>query len=585
MSFHTTITTPTMQDIHDWAIAQNNKDYANAVKRTSDHFDQLPLTQIPADLTVIKRVMPLHGFDPRLAKSENAYKARRRKIIAAVEGATGELAEAIERRKRADQWADLLEILLPHAINKDGEAAPHMLVPIRKLANLGRQYQTPPDQMNQEWLKKLRPTLDSNHWQALQRALKTLNGFREVEGVKDFLPQGPFPPAQALRFQVTQRVPECIAEEIDQWVQVATQASYDPVEQRYEDSCSASNIAYKRSALRKFVSALHFTENHTLDTSQGLQGLLTPENAIIAVRFWTSNQTGVGIISARTAHDYLKSIYVVLARNGHDPSVIKCQLTANRFLKEGKTNGSEMSTSARKFCETLLGSTTLIMKFLSMHTQMRNQAQEMLDLGTEEDRSLTEMERRKIRQIGTIAAFCAIETRGAPIRVRNALSLRIRGKGHNFHLPTKMTDHAVFELPSSEVKNQKPIWAPIERNNLNGLEVIEWYLEKIRPMFPNADESEYLFPSIEGLDELSYKTFLTWFKRHSRAYGLPMTPHKFRHGLASLLLQRNPGRWDLLERLLDDAPNTVRRNYAWVNDRAKRVEVQKFILNLSGFKG
>jgi hypothetical protein len=581
MSYHTTIIIPTMQDVHDWALAQNNKDYANAVNRASDHFDHLPLPQIPADLTVIKRVMPLHGFDPRLAKSEKAYKARRRKIIAAVKGATGELTEAIERRKRADHWADLLDILLPHAINKDGNDAPQILVPIRKLADLGRQHQTPPDKVSQEWLKSLRGNLDSNHWHALQRALKNLNGFREVDGVKDLLPQAPFPPAQTQRFQVTPGVPEVIAQEINQWVDIATQTNFDPVENRYEDSCSQSDIAYKRAALRKFVSALHFTENHCLDTSEGLQGLLTPENAILAVRYWTSNQTGEGIISARTANDYMKSIYVVLARNGHDPSHIKCQLGQNRFLKQGKDCDSEMSSSARQFCETLLGSTTLIVKFLSMHSQMRNQAQEILNLGVSENRALTDIERIKVRQIGTIAAFCAIETRGAPIRVMNALSFRIRGKGHDFHLPTKMTGHIVFQLPKSKVKNKKAIWAPIKRNNLNGLEVIEWYLEHIRPMFPNADESEYLFPSVVDSVGLTYRTFLTWFKRHTRAYGLPMTPHKFRHGLASLLLQRNPGRWDLLERLLDDSPNTVRKNYAWVNEREKRVEVQKYILDLS----
>lgn len=584
MSFHTTFTTPTMQDVHDWAIAQSKKDYANAVRRTSDYFDGLPLSQIPADLTTIKRAIPLHGFDPRLAKTEKAYKACRRKITASIKGATGQLNAAIERRELRDDWAELLDILKPHALNKNRIKTPQILVPIRKLADLGRQHQTLPAQVSQEWLTTLRSSLDSNHWQALQRALKNLNGFREVEGVSVLLPPDPFPPAPALRAQHTPGVPGDIAKEINQWVEVATQANYDPVEQRYEDSCSASNIAHKRAALRKFVSALHLTANHTLDTSQELQGLLTPENAIIAVRFWTANQSGVGIISARTANDYMKSIYVVLARNGHDPSGIQRQLKANRFLKQGKEEGAEMSPSAHKFCETLLGSTKAITKFLSMHIQMRNIAHELRELSTTENRVLTEMERNKIRQIGTIAAFCAIETRGAPIRVENALALRVRGKDHNFHLPTKMTDHAVFELPRSSVKNQAPIWAPIARNNLNGLEVIEWYLEHIRPLFPNADQSEYLFPSIEGSDGLTYRTFLSWFKRHSRAYGLPMTPHKFRHGLASLLIQHNPGRWDLIERLLDDTANTVRRNYAWVNDRAKRTEVQKYILDLSEFK-
>jgi len=60
-----------------------------------------------------------------------------------------------------------------------------------------------------------------------------------------------------------------------------------------------------------------------------------------------------------------------------------------------------------------------------------------------------------------------------------------------------------------------------------------------------------------------------------------MTPHNFRHGLASLLIQKNPGRWDLLERLLDDSIVTIRRNYAWIDKRSSRKEVQHLILDLS----
>ncbi|MEY8798731.1 hypothetical protein AB9K35_00060, partial [Leisingera sp. XS_AS12] len=64
----------------------------------------------------------------------------------------------------------------------------------------------------------------------------------------------------------------------------------------------------------------------------------------------------------------------------------------------------------------------------------------------------------------------------------------------------------------------------------------------------------------------------------------PMTPHNFRHGLASLLIEANPGRWDLLERLLDDTVGTARKNYGWVNKRVQRSEVQKYVLDLTRLK-
>jgi hypothetical protein len=270
-----------------------------------------------------------------------------------------------------------------------------------------------------------------------------------------------------------------------------------------------------------------------------------------------------------------------MARNDVDPSLMKNHLRANRFLKKGKKASNDMSPTSRKFCEHLLASPQQTMKFLSMHVHLRNQVNELLDRLTGVEFNPKSHEITRIRQIGTVAAICALETRGAPIRIESALELVFRGPGRTFHLPSRKTKHATINLGPEHNKNYVEIWAPIQPNNLNGLEVILWYLEKIRPLFPNHEESVHLFPGFKYGEALEYRTFLGWFKRQTRSAGLPMTPHKFRHGLASLLLQHNPGRWDLLERLLDDTPATVRKNYAWVNERAKRTEVQKFILDLS----
>ncbi|MDO6721655.1 hypothetical protein Q4560_00090 [Celeribacter halophilus] len=581
MSYQTQTITMTLKDVHDWTVKQNNKDYANAINRASDHFSGRPLNLIPADIEAIKKAMPLTGFNPALAKTEKAYKARRRKIIAAVKGAIGELAAERERRGRKDDWTELLERMQPYAEDRNGNPHHAVLIPVRKLANLARIQNLNPSDLRQDWINAQRKRLTGNEFTLLQKALKQLNLRRDIPGIGELLPPTPFQQSVKLREQTTPGVPRHLANEINIWVTRATCSEYDPVEECYVRKCSDSDIAHKRAALRKYVSALHSapeTESHKF---KNLRQVFTPEHAISVVRHWTALQNAPQAISRRTASEYLKSIYVVMLRNDVDPSQIKSTLSANRFLRAGKQDSIGMSESTRKFCETLLEHPNRTMKFLSMHVQLRNQANNILMASADRAQALSHYDRIKVRQIGTLAAISAIETRGAPIRISNALSLRIFGEDRNFLLPTRLSDQAVIDLAAEDVKNCNAIWAPITRGNLKGLEVIEWYLEHIRPFYPRSKDSPFLFPGTDGCGSLRYKTFLDWCKQHTRAYGLPMTPHKFRHGLASLLLQHNPGRWDLLERLLDDTPETVRKNYAWVNERAKRNEVQKYILDLS----
>lgn len=581
MSFLAAIKPMTMQDVHDWATARDNLDYARAVARISRHYDNFSLAQIPADLADIKRRLPLKGYDPRFAKTEKAYQAYRRKILAAVKGATGALTEARERRGRQDDWADLLTLLKEHVCGAEEKKTPPVLIGIHKLADLARRDGIEPSNISQDWLAMHRPTLSCNEWSGLQRALRTLDRLRTVPGAAAFLPPTPFPPAEPLRSRSTPGVPDGLAAEIVAWVERAAATEYDPVEEVHTHRCSESDINVKRAALRKYVSALSAAPGFELRADHSLRDILVPDAATHVVRHW-SQHDGMDKISARTAQGYLKAIRIVMSRNDTCPAALKAHLAANRYLKDGKQADKEMADSTRKFCEHLLGSTRATLAFLSLHIRLRNKAESLLRelQSTDERQSAQKIE--KIRQIGTVAAICAIETRGAPIRIGNALSLRYRGPGQNFHLPTSNEARIIIDLAPSETKNKSRIWAPIARDNMHGLAVMEWYLERIRPLYDCSDANPYLFPAVRGPgDALPYRTLLTWFKSHTREADLPMSPHKFRHGLASLLLERNPGRWDLLERLLDDSPITVRRNYAWVNERAQRTEVQSYILDLS----
>ena len=584
MSFQKPITAMTLKDVQTWALKTGNDDYARAVGRYPHLTDSYNLSQIPADQVLIKQKLPLDGFNPSLSKSENAYKATRRKIIAAVKGATGEMIAAKERRSRVDDWAKLLSALEPLAVTQGPRKskAKQILVPIQKLADVARIKNVKPRDVSQDWLDSTSQIFAPNEWSTLQRALRTLNRMRVDEKVCCFLPKDPFPAPKPRRQENLHLLPSHIANEINEWVHNASLREFDPVEEEYVDTVSKSSVDFKLAAMRKFISTLIRSGELSQDTNKGLRDLMTPEQATVVVRYWSRHEGQKSHISARTAYDYLRAIYTILARNGLDPNSMKNHLKANKFLRGGKKASNDMSPKNRKFCEQMLASPQQTMKFLSMHVQLRNRAKELLDETTKDGRKLSNNEVTQVRQIGTVAAICALETRGAPIRIESALELVFRGPGKTFHLPVGKTKHATIDLGSEHTKNDVEIWAPIQPNNLNGLEVILWYLEKIRPLFPNHEESTHLFPGTQSGGALKYRTFLAWFKRDTRAAGLPMTPHQFRHGLASLLLQHNPGRWDLLERLLDDTPATVRRNYAWVNERAKRTEVQKFILDLSG---
>lgn len=583
MSFFKPIAPMTMQDVLEWTIAHKKDDYVNPVKKCSERYDHRALRDIPADLDEFHKRFPLKGYKPGLGKTEGAYKAWRRKVQAAIKGATGALAEEQERRSRQDAWTDLIDALDPLTGMPDEAMYPHqVLIPIRKLADLARQHGKQPSQISQEWLAGLRSQLGANEWKSLQSALRRLDHFRYLSSVRPFLPVEPYGEPEVLRANVLPGIPDHIAAEIRRWVHVATKGEYDPVEERYEEGASEEDASFKTAAMRKFVSTL--SECADLDPGLGLRELFSPENAAQVVRRWSANTDGAGKITARTAHDYLKAIRVVMARNGLPPDAMKAHLANNRFLKEGKKQGKCMSPGVRTFCETLLGSQKLTMTFLSMHVNFRNRAHELLTTYSAGGRSMTSREIEEVRSIGSVAALCALETRGAPIRIENALGLAIRGQDITFHLPSRMTDHATITLSPEHTKNDSEIWAPINRGNLNGLEVIEWYMDKVRPLYPDADRSDFLFPAIEARGSLPYETFLGWFKRETRAVGLPMTPHNFRHGLASLLIEANPGRWDLLERLLDDTVGTARKNYGWVNKRTQRSEVQKYVLDLTGLK-
>ena len=197
----------TLQDVSDWTIAKPMKDYIGAVKRCEEIMDHRRLADIPADLLEFKKQFKLDGYDPQYHRSEEAYKAWRRKVIAAVKGASGELAAARERRARTDGWSELITRIEKHLEDTD---TPHCarkssLIPIQTLADVARQEAKAPDQITLQWLEDQRPGLDVNRFESLRSALTKLNTLRGSALIDDLLPAAPFELPHKKREQTLQR--------------------------------------------------------------------------------------------------------------------------------------------------------------------------------------------------------------------------------------------------------------------------------------------------------------------------------------------------------------------------------------------
>jgi hypothetical protein len=113
MSIFDPIKPMTFQNVSDWTVEHNKMDYISPVKRCGEMHGNRRLVDIPACLEEFKRRFPLNGFDPRHFKSEKAYKAWRRKVIAAIKGASGQLVVEQERRDRCDDWSNVIEAIEP----------------------------------------------------------------------------------------------------------------------------------------------------------------------------------------------------------------------------------------------------------------------------------------------------------------------------------------------------------------------------------------------------------------------------------------------------------------------------------------
>ncbi len=371
-------------------------------------------------------------------------------------------------------------------------------------------------------------------------------------------------------------VPVELEIEIDQLEETAAHKRYVKVADARETVADGTR-AGMRISLRALVDGL-IRSGHLNPQKDTLRPLRLDKAALKGALKIYIERVRAGEIVARHAATLVRRLPSIFDKNGI-PSTYLRALIADAPEFRLPPSEEVMTEKTQKFCRSLIENRAHRRRFLSAHKILRRKAHRVFASACRR-KGLSPSERKRVIQLGTVALFCAIQTGGAPVRVRNVLYMRY-GSPDAWLGQTAQGFRAT--IPAAHVKTGRKIEFTISKGPNAFAETVSWYLRVVRPLILEEDEkSEWLVPMLSDRSRhCCYETFLDWFERLMRdEVGLPCTPHNFRHGQASLLYHAHPEHLDTIAQRLGNTRRTVLKHYAWVHKERAMAEGQKLLVSM-----
>ena len=537
----------------------------------------LPLAATAVDLAAIETRFPRDGYDPDYWSTQSAYLLFRRRLLAALREFVGIHTERARLRSMEDGWTHLLKAVEPLTEGRIGVGAkwhPMKREALKAFALVARSYGLEPRDITSDRARTIDNDFRGNKRDANRRSLLHLDELRVFPSLLPLLPDCPIGFVPEHRVPLLQSISPVWEAQIIEWIGMATQTGWDPVEGRYVDH-HVGHAHVMKSALRSVLRI--GLELGDISHDDDLKNILSDDDIIrgIAAEMFgrKSREAKDGRLAPRTSWKYLKVINQLRGLLGIDTTLMSQILTNNAVARQGRREDKCMTPKNRKFCESLVNKPHLRKRFLLSFQLLKAAAEAVVLTAKAEERELTVREVAHVRLLGTSACFAAIAIGGAPIRVKNAMMLTCTGEDAQIRVPASGRGPIEVRIPAGLTKNKKEIAFPITYHASGYYDTIRWYLTRIRPLFPHAASSPYLFPSVRTEQaHLGRSNFGTAFSEIMRSVvDLPMTPHQMRHGQTSLLLDAHPLEIDVIAKRIDDRPETLRTYYGWL-DELKRVE-------------
>ena len=556
------------------------RDYSYAIKKCPEVYSCKSLEDIRADISEFEQQFPRNGYSPTMSfKSDGSYRSWRKKVLAALRKYFGLIDHQVKFHDIVDGWS----VLLTKAgteLEQRG-IAPQRLIPLKILGAEGRKMGIQPTDLSSDVVSEIAANLVDGRLDSFRKVVPLLRDLRTYSIELSHLVPRPdvFSPLSASPRAVP---PLILTEEAVRWIESHCLGAYDEINEEFGDARSDNTRSAYLSAFNSYLSTA--ADCGMLNNVRSLSEALQPDVFLSVLRAWLRPADSKRLVSNCSALQYVRVLRMFSHKNDVSTSHIGKMLETTRQFKDSKRQNKEISKGPRNFCAWLLASRKGQLEFLSLHVRFYNRSKFLLDL--EKSRPLRSREEDELRQTGSLAAMTAICLWFAPLRVDNLVNLTISGQRPLVFMPNKKRDHSILLVPMEMTKNKKPIRKKMTRNSSRSLEILEWYLSEIRSRHPDAFTSNYLFPGYGTRGgPITDETVRRWLKRHCRSVGFyPISPHWFRHGVASMFLQSNPGAYTHVGRLLDDNAKTVKKHYAFIDDERLVDEAQMEWLKIAGFE-
>jgi hypothetical protein len=568
---------PSLFDLHTHVAARTDlkastRDrYLGAISTAAEIMNR-PLSTITADLALVETRFRLDGFDPGRWSMDDGYQLFRRRLQASLREFLGVHAAQARLRAMEDNWTRLLTAIEPLTAGRVGQGAalhPMKREALKTFALVARGYGWQPQDLTWEKAQIIDADSRGNKRAANCQSLQRLDELRAFPQLLPFLPAHPIGFTADRRVALLQVLDPSWEAQFVVWIDTVTKTGWDPVERRSVDD-HVGHAHVMRSAFRTALRIGLGLGEITPDTHD-LKAILANDEIMcsIAAEMFARRlrKRKDGHLAPRTSRKYLKLLNQIRGHLGIDTTLLSQVLANNAVAREGKRAEKSMTPKNRKFCEMLVAQPHMRRRFLLSFQTLREAAEAILAAAAAERRDLTPREVSRVRYLGVSACFAAIEIGGAAIRVGNAMALTCFGDDAQIGIPANGKKPIKVIIPAELTKNKSEISFPISANVFKYRDTIQWYFMTIRPLFPHAAGSPYLFPAIKAkAGHLNTGYFGAEFADLMRTVvNLPMTPHQMRHGQTSLLLDQYPNEIEVIAKRIDDTADTLRTFYGWLN--------------------
>jgi integrase len=297
-------------------------------------------------------------------------------------------------------------------------------------------------------------------------------------------------------------------------------------------------IKQYRYSVRAFASML-VHRGHDIGAITSLAYLVHPKNVEDGLRFVLNRHGNKPLRSAADLAVLLRKI----AKHWVKAPAADVAIIA-RYAQNLMPKGDGLGTKNRRRLAPLRDARNLVRLFL-LPTKIRKEI---------ESRSIVTRERALLMQL----AVALIILTYAPLRIGNLARLHIE---HHLRWSGRgMTGDLVIDIDDGEVKNRQTLHFPLPPDAAN---MIRLYLRKYQPRLV-VGHSPYLFPSnLPGRSKRSDTLGKQLTRLIGRTIGLEVNPHLYRHLVHIIVLNRYPGGYAMISRILGHKSlQTAMSNYA-----------------------